>query len=116
MSKTIKLYPTYKRIGQDFSNVEKMTVPNQTLTLKEILRRYIKKEPLPSMKEGTFHESEYDLEKLSQADLTEQHEVIEELKQKVKRKKKVVDDYQEEQKKKEEERAKGSQAPEPPKA
>lgn len=117
MKRKIVLYPVFEEKGLDLSKEPKVVVPNQSMTLRDIIKRFVKKESLPAQKEGIYHESEYDLEKLSKADLTEQHEVIEELKQKVKRKKKVVDDYHEEQKKKEEEqRAKGSQAPEAPKA
>lgn len=116
--KKVTLYPHVPRKGQSFKGVEKHVVPNQSMSLQEILRRFVRKESLPAQKEGTYHESEYDLEKLAKADLTEQHEVIEELKKKVKRKKKEVDDYQAEQKRKQEEQQRplGSTAPEQPKA
>jgi len=113
--KKMTLYPLVPRKGQDFTKSKKYVVPNQSMTLKEILRRFVKKESLPALKEGVYIETDYDLEKLSKADLTEQHEVIEELKKKVKRKKKEVEDYQEDQKRKQEERAKGTPDPNPPK-
>lgn len=91
MSKLV-LYNPRPRVGQDCSKWKKMTVPNQSMTLKEILRRFIKRESLPIVKEGTYHESDYDLEKLARADFTEQHEVLEEIKVDVAKKRKKMED------------------------
>ncbi|AXH74429.1 MAG: hypothetical protein [Microviridae sp.] len=114
--KNVKLYPNVPRVKQDVKSWKKTVVPNQSMTLREILKRFVRKESLPVSTEGSYHEGDYDLEKLAKSDITEQYEVIEELKKKVKRKKKEVDDYQLEQKKKQDEdRAKGQQDPNPPK-
>lgn len=56
-------------------------IPNQSMTLQEIIKRFVRKESLPIMKEGTYNEDyEYDLEKLVHADITERHDVINHLK------------------------------------
>lgn len=81
--KKVVLYPKLPRVGQDLSHVKSQVVPNQSMTLQEIIRRFIKKEPLPQMKEGVYNEEyDYDLEKLSKADRTEQEQVIAEFKNK----------------------------------
>lgn len=69
------------------------TVPNQSMSLKEILRRFIKREALPVEKEGVYFESEYDLEKLRHEDITVKHEVLAEVKKDVERKKRKVEEF-----------------------
>lgn len=91
MSKKVVLYPSRTEKGQSFKGVKRYAVPNQSMTLQEILRRFIRKESLPVAKEGVYEERFGDLEKLSKKDITEQFEVVEELKQ-VSRKKKKFDE------------------------
>lgn len=57
---------TYK--GQDFSNCELLTLPNQAMSLQEIISRFIRAEPLAIGKDVSFFESEDDLEKLLRLD------------------------------------------------
>lgn len=78
-------YPTVVVKGQSFTNVKRVTVPKQSLSLREILKRYIRKEPLPGSNDGVYEERWGDLEKLSKADITVQMEKVEELKGKIKR-------------------------------
>lgn len=66
--------------GLSFEGVEELTVPNQSMTLQEILQRFVRKEKLPVGKEVSFSESNYDLEKLSSMDLVERDEFIAEQK------------------------------------
>lgn len=54
--------------GQDYSNEEVLTVPNQSMSLEEILNRFIRQEPLAIGKDVSYHESEDDLEKLQRLD------------------------------------------------
>lgn len=75
-----------------FYGVKRVTLPNQAMSLQEMLRRFVRREPLPVEKQGVYIETDYDLEKLATADRTEQEEVIEELKRDVAGKKKKVDD------------------------
>jgi len=87
------LYPDVKRPGQSFKGSKVCVVPNQSMGLAEILRRFVKRESLPQSKEGVYEDRyDYDLEKLSKADLTEQHEVINKVKQDVKRFEKEIND------------------------
>jgi len=67
---SLHLYPTVKVVGQDFSKEKVITVPNQNLTLRDILKRFIRKESLPVEKEGVYHENLGDLEKMQHEDIT----------------------------------------------
>lgn len=64
--------------GQDFSKVVDMTVPDQSLSLQEILERFVRNEPLPIGKGGEYDDDadldnplSIDLEKIARADMTE---------------------------------------------
>lgn len=54
--------------GQDFSKEEVLTLPNQAMSLQEILERFVRNEPLAIGKDVNFHESEDDIEKLRRLD------------------------------------------------
>lgn len=79
------LYPKFLAKGQDFSNVARVTVPKQSLSLREILRRYVRREPLPSTTDGVYEERFGDLEKMSKGDIIDQMENVEVLKGKISR-------------------------------
>lgn len=51
-----------------------LVVPNQALSLQEILARFTRGEPLAIGREGQYHESEDDLEKISRMDPVDQEE------------------------------------------
>lgn len=86
--RNLRLYPEVKVIGQDFSKEQVMVVPNQSMTLKEILRRFVRRESLPVEKQGVYAEGFGDLEKMAHEDFVERDERIAELKEKVARGKK----------------------------
>lgn len=81
--------------GQDFSKEEVLTVPNQTMSLQEILERFVRNEPLAIGKDVNYGESEDDLEKLLRLDPVDKAAYIKKMQQ-------VQDDYnaQEEARKK----------------
>lgn len=79
----VRLYPPVKVTGKSFKNVKRQTVPNQSLSLREIVRRFVRRESLPISKEGIYEERFGDLEKLKLADITEQLERAEEIKQQI---------------------------------
>jgi len=54
--------------GQDYSKEVKLTVPNQSMSLEEILGRFVRNEPLQIGKDVNYHESDDDLEKLARLD------------------------------------------------
>lgn len=55
------------------------------MSLQEILRRFVKRESLPQMKEGIYEDRyDYDLEKLAKADRTVQDEILDVLKSDIK--------------------------------
>lgn len=64
------LYPVVKVDRQDFSKEKSITVPNQNLSLRDIILRFLRKETLPVDHEGTYQENLGDLEKLQHEDIT----------------------------------------------
>lgn len=76
----IRLYPNVKVQGQSFVNVKRCTVPNQSMGLREIIKRFVRRESLPIMNEGVYEERYGDLEKMAKSDITEQHESIDKFK------------------------------------
>lgn len=78
--RVLRLYPSRVIKGQSFKGVKKHVVPNQSLTLKEILRRFVRKEPLAIGRDGIYNDSLGDLEKLANADITEQMETVDAIK------------------------------------
>lgn len=52
----------------------RQTVPNQAMSLEEILQRFVRNEPLPIGRDALYHEGEDDLSKLDDLDLTEKKE------------------------------------------
>jgi len=79
----MKLYPTVIVEGKSFVGSKKYVVPMQALSLKEILRRFVRRESLPVSHEGTYDDRhEYDLEKLAHEDLIVKEEVLNEMKEK----------------------------------
>jgi len=93
---TLTLYPKVIVKGQSFVGCKVITVPDQSLSLAEIIRRFTRKEALPIEKEGTYETRFGDLEKIRDSDLTEQAEHIEHIKEAhktyVKRVKKKADE------------------------
>lgn len=78
-------YPKFVRKGQSFAGVKRVVVPRQSMTLQEIITRFVKREALPVVKEGIYEDRfPYDLEKLAHEDRTLQDEVLEDLKSVVK--------------------------------
>lgn len=76
-------YPVVIVKAQDYSHVKVKTVPDQSMSLQEIIRRFTRKESLPIEKEGTYETRFGDLEKIGNMDLTEQSEKIADIKEAV---------------------------------
>lgn len=74
MSKGMRLYPSRPIVGQDFSKCKVVTIPNQSMTLLQIIQRFVRKESLPVEHEGFYQEGAGDLEKQRREDLTVLHE------------------------------------------
>lgn len=88
----IRLYPPVKVAGQDFSKAKIVVVPQQSMTLKEIIKRFIRKESLPIEKEGIYEERMGDLEKLAKSDITYRMEKAESLDKVIKKRQKAEAD------------------------
>lgn len=58
---------------------KKMVVPNQAMSLQEILERFTRNEALPIGQDVQYHESDDDLEKISHMDLVDKAEYVEKL-------------------------------------
>lgn len=69
--------------GQSFAGVKKHVIPSQSMTLREIIKRFLRKESLPIEKEGFYEERFGDLEKISKEDVVVQHERAADLKEKI---------------------------------
>jgi len=54
--------------GQNYSKEVVLTLPNQALSLAEIIERFVRHEPLQIGKDVSYHESDDDLEKLQRLD------------------------------------------------
>lgn len=75
-----KPYSDVKVWAQSFKGAKVHVVPNQSMTLHEVLRRFTKKEALPVSKEGTYEDRyDYDLEKLAKEDITIQEDVLKDI-------------------------------------
>lgn len=80
----VELYPSARSTSVSFRGVKRMTVPGQSLSLREIVRRFVRREALPvNAKDGVYEHRFGDLEKISKLDLVEQHEIIDSLKVKI---------------------------------
>lgn len=85
MVKKVRMFAEVKVPGQSFKGVKRVVVPNQSMSLREIVQRFIKKESLPLNKEGFYSEDHGDIEKINAEDFTEKVERINELKERVKK-------------------------------
>ena len=86
--------------GTSFKGCKKHVVPDQSLSLSEILRRFVRHEALNISKEGTYAETDYDLEKVAASDPVDKEVVLEQVKQNTARAKaKMEADIAEENKK-----------------
>jgi len=76
----VHYYPTRHIKGQSFIGTPKVRVPKQSLSLREILKRYIRREPLPGTNDGIYEERFGDIEKLAKSDIVIQMEKVDSLK------------------------------------
>lgn len=83
----LHLYVRPKVAGKSFKGVKVVTMPDQSMSLREILQRFIRKESLAISKEGTYADVGLDLEKLANADMVEQMEVADIIKDDLRKKK-----------------------------
>lgn len=74
--KRLILYPEVKIQGIDFSKEKVVVVPDQSMSLHEIIKRFTRRESLPVQREG-FYESRFDdLSKYHALDYTEKEDYI----------------------------------------
>lgn len=66
--------------GVSFVGIKSLVVPNQALSIAEILERFTRGEPVNVGKQVTFHDSEDDIERISHQDIVERSEFVEKLK------------------------------------
>lgn len=76
----VRSYPRVKVPVQSFADCKRVTVPSQSLSLREIVRRFVRRESLPQTKDGLYEDRFGDLEKLSRADIVEKMDRVEQLK------------------------------------
>jgi len=68
---------------QNFSKEKNLTVPNQSMSLKDILNRFIRRESLPVQKNGIYNDQLGDLEKMATEDVTIQMDRVNDLRTKI---------------------------------
>lgn len=92
MTKTIVNSMTYKGRYDNEINLDKsMTIPDQSLSMREILDRYAMGLPLGGGQEGSFNDEDdeegylMDKDDFKKMDLTEQHELMEANVEKIKK-------------------------------
>jgi len=59
-----------------FDGVKRLTLPDQAMSLAEMFRRFVRREPLPVEKAATYIETNYDLEKIAKLDRVEKDEIL----------------------------------------
>jgi len=77
--KKLVLYPKSRAKGLDLSKEKRVVIPNQSMTLEEIIKRFTRREALPIEKNGMYESRFGDLEKLSREDITVRHEMAQTL-------------------------------------
>lgn len=68
---------------QSFADAERLVVPNQSLSLKQILQRFVRREQLPILREGVYEERFGDLEKMARMDMVDRAEIADDLREKI---------------------------------
>jgi len=68
------MYPKVPIVGLDLSKEKVVVVPNQSMTLRQIIQRFVRHESLPVSKDGIYEERMGDLEKIAHEDITIRHE------------------------------------------
>lgn len=79
----LHLYRPFERKPQSFKNSKVHTIPSQSMSLKEILQRFVRRESLPVAKEGVYSTRFGDLEKLSREDISVQMDRVNEIKENI---------------------------------
>lgn len=92
MKKALK-HPNFILKGEDYSNSEVLVVPNQSMSLHEILLRFTRKERLPVSHEHIYGDEiaekgvpigDLDLEKESRQDIFDMHQRAESIRDRIK--------------------------------
>lgn len=114
----LRLYPPVPVVGQSFAKAKKVVMPNQSMSLREIIRRFMRNESLPVSHEGFYADDMGDLEKMSKEDITIRHERAAAVRASVKKAKGRMDDAAASKAKEEEAARKAAEKaqapPEPP--
>lgn len=83
LSKVVTLFPTRKPRAISFKHVTKKTVPNQSMTLKTILKKYTRGEPVSQVAASFFETRFGDLSKFYNMDHLDRQIFNENFKEKV---------------------------------
>lgn len=81
----MRLYPPVKIVRQSFAGSKVCTIPNQSMTLHDIIKRFLRKESLPIEHSGVYATGFGDVEKLGNMDIVERKEYGERLGAKLKK-------------------------------
>lgn len=92
--RNIRLYPPVVVKKQSFVGAKVHTLPSQSMSLREIILRFTRRESLPVEKQGVYYDQFGDLEKAQNLDITERMEKAEALKQKIAKGEKAMKERQ----------------------
>lgn len=80
----VKLYNSRPIVGQSFKGEKRETLPKQAMSLREILRKFVRREALPAFHSDGVYETRFgDLEKLGTMDMHDQFEHAASLRDKI---------------------------------
>lgn len=72
-------WPINEYAGQDFSHEEVLTVPDEDMSLQEIIERFTRGEALPQGFPTSYYEGEDDIEKLQHLDIVDKRAYVEKM-------------------------------------
>lgn len=77
----VVLYNSRPVVAQSFKDVKRCTVPNQSMSLREIVRKFVRRESVMARSQEGVYESRFgDLEKVKSMDMFDQLEEADRLK------------------------------------
>lgn len=85
-------YPEVPREPQSFKRVKRVSVPQQSMSLKDIIKRFVRKESLPIEHDAMYCDHLGDLEKIAREDITQRMERLDSIKVKIASARKRMDD------------------------
>lgn len=104
MLKNVRMYPNVSVKKENYSNVKKVVMPNQSMSLQDIIKRFIRRESLPLEKQAVYEDRMGDLEKIAHEDISVKADMAADLKEKLSKKEKEMKEKEQKEKKEKQEK------------